>query len=108
MKASRSSRGDIFGRAFAEDLSHLKDKLAPFDSDVARAEVAQELERTLTLPDLTPASAFDIRYQLALAFEVGGRLDEALEQFEKVYASEPNYPDVASKIRGLRKMLEQD
>jgi tetratricopeptide (TPR) repeat protein len=69
---------------------------------------AEELTRTLELPELTPASAHDIRYQLGLAYEVGGRPDEALRQFERIYASEPNYPDVASKIRTLRKMLEQD
>jgi hypothetical protein len=57
---------------------------------------------------LTPGSAHDIRYQLGLAFEAGGRLEEALQQFERVYTGEPNYPDVASKIRALRKTLERD
>jgi len=37
------TRGDIFGAAFAEDLSHLKDKLAPFPTEVARAQVEGEL-----------------------------------------------------------------
>lgn len=40
-----STRGDIFGRAFAEDLGHLKDRLAPFPQDQAEAEVARELGR---------------------------------------------------------------
>jgi ubiquinone biosynthesis protein len=37
------TRGDIFGAAFAEDLSHLKDKLEPFPTEVARAQVEAEL-----------------------------------------------------------------
>jgi len=40
-----STRGDIFGRAFAEDLGHLKDRLPPFPTTIARAQVAQELGR---------------------------------------------------------------
>ena len=42
-----STRGDIFGRAFAEDLGRLKDRLPPFASSVARAEVARELGRPI-------------------------------------------------------------
>ena len=40
-----STRADIFGREFSEDLSHLKDKLPPFPTDVARASV-EERART--------------------------------------------------------------
>ncbi|MBJ7411188.1 MAG: 2-polyprenylphenol 6-hydroxylase [Phenylobacterium sp.] len=40
-----STRGDIFGRQFAEDLGHLKDRLPPFPMAVARTIVAQELGR---------------------------------------------------------------
>ncbi|MBU1375257.1 MAG: 2-polyprenylphenol 6-hydroxylase [Alphaproteobacteria bacterium] len=38
-----STRGDIFGRQFAEDMGRLKDKLAPFPMVQARAVIAQEL-----------------------------------------------------------------
>jgi ubiquinone biosynthesis protein len=38
-----STRGDIFGRTFAEDLSRLKDQLPPFDARLAREEVMREL-----------------------------------------------------------------
>jgi ubiquinone biosynthesis protein len=34
-----STRGDIFGQVFADDLAHLKDRLPPFPTDTARAEV---------------------------------------------------------------------
>jgi ubiquinone biosynthesis protein len=43
-----STRADIFGREFAEDLSRLKDRLAPFPQDVARAELERALGRPLS------------------------------------------------------------
>ena len=42
-----STRGDVFGLAFAEDLSRLKDRLAPFPTAEARAEVQHALGRPL-------------------------------------------------------------
>jgi len=42
-----STRADIFGLAFAADLGRLKDALAPFPTDQARAEVARSLGRPL-------------------------------------------------------------
>jgi ubiquinone biosynthesis protein len=42
-----STRGDFFGREFAEDLSRLKDRLPPFATALARAEVEKALGRTV-------------------------------------------------------------
>jgi len=42
-----STRGDFFGREFAEDLSRLKDRLPPFPTAIARAEVERALGRTI-------------------------------------------------------------
>jgi ubiquinone biosynthesis protein len=42
-----STRGDIFGAVFAEDLSRLKDRLAPFPTALARAEVERALGRSI-------------------------------------------------------------
>ncbi|MES2035686.1 MAG: 2-polyprenylphenol 6-hydroxylase [Pseudomonadota bacterium] len=42
-----STRADIFGKTFAEDLSHLKDRLPPFPLEVAKAEIERELGRTV-------------------------------------------------------------
>ena len=42
-----STRADMFGATFAQDLSRLKDRLPPFDADVARAEIAHSLEKPL-------------------------------------------------------------
>ncbi len=42
-----STRGDVFGPVFAEDLGRLKDRLAPFPLAQARAEVERELGRPI-------------------------------------------------------------
>jgi ubiquinone biosynthesis protein len=42
-----STRADIFGQAFADDLARLKDRLAPFPTEVARAEIEAALGRPL-------------------------------------------------------------
>jgi ubiquinone biosynthesis protein len=42
-----STRADIFGGEFAEDLSRLKDRLEPFPTSLARAEVEASLGRTV-------------------------------------------------------------
>lgn len=75
--------------------------------DLGRFDEAADLLRsTLVAPDLLPSAAVDLRYQLALALEAAGRSGEALIEFERVYASQANYPDVAMKIRLLRKTAE--
>ena len=40
-----STRADIFGDEFADDLARLKDQLPPFATEVAKAEVAKSLGR---------------------------------------------------------------
>lgn len=62
-----------------------------------------ELERALATPDLPIDAEVNFRYNLGLALEASGRVVEALEQFESVFQSEPNYPEVALKIRELRR-----
>jgi len=42
-----STRADIFGATFAEDLSHLKDRLPPFPTPIARAEIERNLGRSI-------------------------------------------------------------
>src|SRR6201994_812270 len=42
-----STRGDFFGREFAEDLGRLKDRLPPFPTAVARAEVERALGKPI-------------------------------------------------------------
>jgi tetratricopeptide (TPR) repeat protein len=69
-------------------------------------EAAEEFARGLeTLPG-TADNGVGLRYHLGLAHEVAGRAAEALAEFERVYALQPNYPDVAQKIRVLRRTPE--
>ena len=42
-----STRADIFGRDFAEDLGRLRDRLEPFPPELARAEIERSLGRPL-------------------------------------------------------------
>jgi len=65
-----------------------------------------EFTSALTIPGLDPASAANVRFQLGLAQEAAGRPHEALSEFEQVYAQQVNYPDVAQKIKALRRALE--
>jgi tetratricopeptide (TPR) repeat protein len=62
-----------------------------------------EFERGLALPGMTADSQLSFRYSLGLVLEASGRSVEALDQFESVFAAQPNYPDVAAKIRELRR-----
>ncbi len=69
-------------------------------------EAAEEFSRALeTLPG-APEQLVGLRFHLGLAHEVAGRTAEALAEFERVYAIQPSYPDVAQKIRVLRRALE--
>lgn len=47
-----STRADIFGAAFADDLSRLKDRLPAFPLSVAKAEIARNLGKPLDEIDL--------------------------------------------------------
>jgi ubiquinone biosynthesis protein len=55
-----STRADIFGQAFADDLARLKDQLAPFPMDVALGEIAASLGKPVSdlfLEVLPPVAA---------------------------------------------------
>jgi tetratricopeptide (TPR) repeat protein len=69
-------------------------------------EAAREFGHALdTLPGASE-NGVGLRFHLGLAHEVAGRTAAALAEFERVYAIQPNYPDVAQKIRVLRRALE--
>jgi ubiquinone biosynthesis protein len=54
-----STRADIFGQVFAQDLAHLKDRLAPFPLERAKAEVEAGLGKPLAdlFSNFEPATA---------------------------------------------------
>jgi tetratricopeptide (TPR) repeat protein len=69
-------------------------------------EAAHELNEALADAALDPVCAVGIRFQLGLALEAAGRSAEALAEFERVFEIQASYPDVAQKIRDLRKSAE--
>jgi tetratricopeptide (TPR) repeat protein len=69
-------------------------------------DAAREFATALSQPVADTSLLTGLRYQLGLAHEAAGRTREALEEFERVYAAQANYPDVSLKIRVLRKTLE--
>jgi tetratricopeptide (TPR) repeat protein len=71
------------------------------------AEAATEFQAVLTTPGLPAAAAVGLRFQLGLSLEAAGRLEDALRQFQHVFEQQASYPEVALKIRALKKALEQ-
>ena len=69
-------------------------------------DAVQEFSNALLLPGLESGTAVNLHFQLGLAHEAAGRPLEALNEFECVYALQANYPDVAQKIKALRRALE--
>ncbi|TMQ71366.1 MAG: tetratricopeptide repeat protein [Candidatus Eisenbacteria bacterium] len=69
--------------------------------DDAVGELSEALER----PGLDVEGTLGLRYLLGLAHEAAGRPHEALAELERVFAQQPNYHDVAPKLRDLRKAL---
>jgi tetratricopeptide (TPR) repeat protein len=69
-------------------------------------EAGDSFAMALGSPDLGTDAIADLRFQLGLAHEAAGRTQEALAEFERVYAIQSSFPDVALKIRVLRKALE--
>jgi tetratricopeptide (TPR) repeat protein len=68
-------------------------------------EAASELAAALEQPGLDAEGVLGLRYLLALAHEAAGHPREAVAELEKVFAVQPNYHDVAPKLRDLRKAL---
>jgi tetratricopeptide (TPR) repeat protein len=57
------------------------------------------LERALAAPGLDPEAAMSLRYDLAGAFEAGGRDERALEIYVELYGEDAGFRDVAEKLR---------
>jgi len=70
-------------------------------------EAIAEFETAVALPTFAPETLASLRFQLGLAHEAAGRTAEALDQFEQAAAAQPGFPDVAQKIRQLKRLMEQ-
>jgi tetratricopeptide (TPR) repeat protein len=71
-------------------------------------EAVKEFHTALDHPSIVGDVALQMRFQLGLALEASGRLDEALDQFEIIYAAQPSFADAVLKIRVLKKALENE
>ena len=69
-------------------------------------EATSEFQIALQSPDLPAEAAIGLRYHLGLALEAAGNLKDAVAEYERVFAQQANYSDVALKLRVLRKALE--
>lgn len=95
-----ASEDPVFAERSAEMIGRARLDQGRFD------EAAEEFARALeTLPGASE-NGVGLRFHLGLAHEVAGRTAAALAEFERVYAAQPNYPDVVQKIRVLRRALE--
>jgi tetratricopeptide (TPR) repeat protein len=88
----RGRASELIGRCFM-DLGRFED-------------AAAEFRTTVSDDTLDPATIVGVRFELGLALEAAGRVDEALVEFERVHQDHPGYPDAATKIRSLRVSLE--
>ncbi len=95
-----ASRDANFTQRCAEMIGHCLLEEGRFE------EAAHELSEALAAAALDAEAAVGIRFQLGLALEAAGRAHEALTEFERVFEVQASYPDVARKIRDLRKNLE--
>ncbi len=62
---------------------------------------AQKIEQRIASGQGSP----DLQSRLATLFESSGDLDRALETLESLRDDEPTYPNIASRIEGLRKKI---
>ena len=60
-------------------------------------------ERALEIPGLDQEAVMALRYDLALALDLAGEADAALDSFRLVYAMNIDYRDVADRIATLQK-----
>ena len=68
-------------------------------------EAIEEFERALTDEALDAEARMGLHYEIGVAHQAAGRMREALATFESIHAEQPDFPDVESKIRAIRKSL---
>lgn len=69
-------------------------------------DAARELAQALALAEPGTEAVIGVRFELGVALEAAGKTHQALAEFEQVFDAQPNYHDVAVKVRDLRKYLE--
>jgi tetratricopeptide (TPR) repeat protein len=70
-------------------------------------EAAGWYQKALVAPDLTTDARTALRYELALALEQTGELDQAVELFEEIRNHDPAYRDVGARLAALSEQQRQ-
>jgi len=70
-------------------------------------EAASWYQKALVAPDLSPDARTALRYELALAFEKSGEIDQAAGLFEDIHAKDPAYRDVSARLAALSQQQRQ-
>jgi len=70
-------------------------------------EAASWYQKALVAPDLPPDARTALRYELALALEKNGDIDQAAGLYEDIHASDPAYRDVSSRLTALSQQQRQ-
>ena len=78
-----------------------------YTGDMLRAE--SELQRGLKLSsNLSAAEVLFARYLLGMIYEQDRKIEEAIDQWEKIYAVKPDYRDVAQKLTNFQDLRTDD
>ena len=70
-------------------------------------EAAGWYQKALVAPDLTADARTALRYELALALEHTGELDQAVGLFEEIQSHDPAYRDVGARLAALSEQQRQ-
>ena len=62
-------------------------------------------KRAFEVKDLSVAEESGLHYELGNAFEIEGEIEEAVGEFEKIYAIDVDFRDVAERVEQLRQKL---
>lgn len=69
---------------------------------------AAELERAVNLSEEESSEVLYGRYFLAAAYEQRRRMDDAIQQWERIYATKPDFRDVAEKLSQYQELRSDD
>ncbi len=75
--------------------------LCYLEKDMPRSAI-RWCQTGLGLPHISGHERLALQYDMAVAFALTGDNDQALECFNRIFAADPSYRDVAQRIDGLR------
>ena len=65
------------------------------------SEAADWYQKALVAPDITSDARIALRYDLALAYENAGELEQAISLYEEIAAADPTHRDVTERLSAL-------